>query len=126
MKLRMLMVINAVVAAFFGIVIVLATSQFLRFYGANPNSQFIGLAQLYGASLITLAILTWSARNAPPSEARRAILISLFIGDLLAFVLALVLQLRATYNEFGWSAVIIYLLLAIGFGYYTFAAPESE
>lgn len=121
MKLRALMVINAILAGVFGISFVLAPGYTLSQYGHTANAPLEYLGQLVGASLIAFAILTWSARNTPDSEARRAILLALFIGDAIGFIVALIAQLGGVDNELGWSTVVIYLLLALGFGYFRFA-----
>ncbi len=83
------------------------------------------LGQLFGAALLGFAIITWSARNVPPSEARQAILLGLFAGDLAGFILALKAQLGGVVNTLGWSTVVIYLLLALGFGYFRFMKPTA-
>jgi uncharacterized membrane protein len=61
------------------------------------------------------------ARNATDSDARRAIVSALFIADCIAFVVALIGQINKVVNTFGWSTVVIYLLLALGFGYFQFS-----
>ncbi len=84
------------------------------------------MAQLFGATLLTFAILTWTARNAGDSAARAAIVLALFVGDAIGFVLALMAQLRGVVNQLGWSTVVIYLLLALGFAYFQFTKPASD
>ena len=123
MKLRTLMVINAIVAAVFGVSFVFWPGRVLAQYGhsADPALEYLG--QLVGAALIAFAVLTWSARSATDSVARRAILLSMFIGDAIGFIVALIAQLGGVENELGWSTVAIYLLLAVGFGYFRFAKP---
>jgi hypothetical protein len=125
MKLRTLMVINAIAAAAFGVGFVLWPGQMLSQYGHAANAALEYLGQLVGAALIAFAVLTWSARNAPDSVARRAILLSMFIGDGIGFVVALIAQLGGVENQVGWSTVGIYLLLAIGFGYFRFVKPAG-
>jgi hypothetical protein len=94
-------------------------------YGLAVDAGFALVAQLFGAALIGYAILTWSVRKAGDSEARRAIVLALFISDGIAFVLALIGQLKGMVNSLGWSTVAIYLLLALGFAYFHFAKPSE-
>ena len=126
MKLNTLLLVNAVVAAVFGIAFVLLPSQVFSLYGPTLSPALKYTGQLFGSALVSFAVLSWSARNAPASEARRAIVLALFIGDAIGFVVALAGQLRAVVNSLGWSTVVIYLLLAIGFGYFQFAKPASQ
>ena len=69
--------------------------------------------------------VTWAARNAGDSDARRAIVFALFISDGIACVVALIGQLREMVNALGWSTVAIYLLLAVGFAYFRFTKPAE-
>ncbi len=126
MKLSTLMRINAVVAAVFGIAFVLVPGQVLSLYGPDTTAALKYTGQLFGAALVSFAVLTWSARNAENSEARRAIVLALFVGDAVGFVLALIGQLGNVVNSLGWSTVAIYLLLAVGFGYFQFAKPAPQ
>jgi hypothetical protein len=125
MKLGNLFAVNSVIAGLFGLAFVFAPAQLLVPYGLAIGAGFGLVAQLFGAALIGYAILTWSVRKAGDSEARRAIVLALFISDGVAFVLALIAQLKGLVNSLGWSTVAIYLLLALGFAYFHFAKPSE-
>lgn len=125
MKLNTMMIINAVVAAIFGITLVLVPGQVVSIYGIEGTAALKYIGQLFGAALFGFAVLTWSARNASTSEARGAIVLALFISDGIGFVVALIGQLGNVVNTFGWSTVVIYLLLALGFAYFQFMKPAS-
>jgi hypothetical protein len=125
MKLNTMMVINAIVAAIFGIAFVLVPGQVVSIYGVEETAALKYIGQLFGAALFGFAVLTWSARNASDSEARGAIVLALFVSDGIGFVVALIGQLGNVVNAVGWSSVVIYLLLALGFGYFQFMKPAS-
>ena len=125
MKLRNLFAVNAVIAGLFGLAFVFAPAQLLAQYGLAVDAGFGLVAQLFGAALIGYAILTWQVRKTADSDARRAIVLALFISDGVAFVLALMAQLKGLVNTLGWSTVAIYLLLALGFAYFHFAKPSD-
>ncbi len=126
MKLSTLLIINAVVAALFGIAFVLVPGQMISLYGVDASAVLEYTGRLLGAAFVGFAVLTWSARNANDSAARRAIILALFIGDAVGFVVALIGQLNNVVGALGWSTVAIYLLLALGFGYFQFAKPAPE
>jgi len=130
MKLGTLMIVNAIVAGVFGLGFVFAPGRVMSFYspevgGLEANAVLQVVAQLFGAALLAFAVLTWIARNAPDSEARRAILLALFVGDGVGCIVALIGQLGGEINALGWSTVAIYLLLAVGFGYFRFVAKHE-
>jgi len=119
------MVVNAIVAAVFGLGFVFMPGQVTSWYSAETGATMEYLAQLLGAALLAFAVLTWFARNVPNSEARRAILLAMFVGDGFGFVIALIAQLGGIQTTLGWSTVAIYLLLGLGWGYFRFVAKES-
>lgn len=126
MKLKTLMTINAIVAIVFGVAFVIVPTQAYSLYDIAADEQLIYMGQLFGAALIGFALLTWMARNATDSDARKAIVLALFISNGIGFVVALIGQLGNVVNTLGWSTVAIYLLLALGFGYFQFFKPASS
>ena len=127
MKLKTLMIINSVVAIVFGVLFVIVPAQAYSCYNITADEQLIYMGRLFGSALIGFAILTWIARNAADSDARKAILYALFAADCIGFVVSLIGQISNVVNALGWSTVVIYLLLALGFGYFQFfkAAPSQ-
>jgi len=125
MKLGNLFAVNAVIAGLFGLGFIFAPAQLLAQYGLAIDAAFGLVAQLFGAALIGYAILTWSVRKAGESDARRAIVLALFVSNAVGFVLSLMAQLKGLANSLGWSTVAIYLLLALGFAYFQFAKPSE-
>jgi hypothetical protein len=124
MKLSTLMVVNALVAAVFGVGFIVVPGQITSAYGPEITPQLEYVTRLFGAALLAFAVLTWTARNAPDSDTRRAILLALFVGDGIGFIVSLMGQLGGVMNALGWSTVVIYLLLALGFGYF-YAQPKT-
>jgi len=126
MKLRTLMIINTIVAIVFGLSFIIIPTQVYSLYDITADEQLIYMARLFGTALIGFGILTWMARNATDSDARKAIVLALFIADSIGFVVALLGQLSNVVNALGWSTVAIYLLLALGFGYFQFFKAASS
>lgn len=125
MRLSGLMIVNAVIAAVFGIGFVIVPGDLMSLYTSESGAALDLMCKLFGAALLGFAALSWLARNVPDSEARRAIVVALFVGDVVGCVVALLARLEGVVNAFGWSTVAIYFLLAIGFGYFAFAAPRE-
>lgn len=127
MKLKTLFIINAVVCLLFGLAFVLAPVQTIGMYGDDSvGGQFKYVGQLFGSALLAFGLISWFARNSAESNARSAIILSFAIGDLIGFVIALISQLGGAVNALNWSTVTIYLLLALGFGYFQFLKPGDS
>ena len=76
---------------------------------------------LFGCALIGFGLITWMLRNAAESSSEvRGVLLGLCVSELLGFVFSLYYQLTAPTNSLGWSTVVIYPLLGLGFLYFYF------
>ena len=125
MNIKILMIVNAILAFVFGVAFVLFPAQLITMYGVSADEPVKYLGQLFGAALIGFAILTWIARNAGASDARKAIVSALFIAELLGFIISLIAQLGNVVNQLGWSTVVLYLVLTSWWGYFQFSKPAS-
>jgi hypothetical protein len=118
MKLRNFFLVNAVVAVLFGLGFVIIPATVLSWYGVELAPAGLFVSRLYGSALLTFAFISLLVRRLPTSEALLAILLSFFLGDAIGFVLFLIFQLQGIANALGWSTVVIYLQLGLGFGYF--------
>ena len=113
----------ASIAAFiFALGFILMPAQLTRFYNVTLNDAGILIAQLFGASLLGYGLLNWFGRDFDDRDARQALLTANFATDTVGFIFALLGQLGGVggVNSLGWSTVLIYLILAVGFGYLRF------
>ena len=119
------MVMTASTAAFgiFGSGWFLLPEMMYKYWAIVPDpNQYMG--RRYGAFMLALAVISWLARSAPNTRARRAIL----MGSLVAWVLtdALSLYGALTLGLNAWPAFGVELALAVGFVWVLFIRPEPE
>ena len=120
MKLKVIMVLNAVVAGVYGIAFVLAPAQVLSLYGVSGGEPLSFMSQLFGAALIGIGLVTWLARNAAASDARDAIVLAMAIAFLVGLIVAVMGALAGFMNMLSWLTVGIYLFFTAAFGYFKF------
>jgi hypothetical protein len=123
---RNLMIVSAVLALTLGIAFVLIPESLASLYGLTLTPAGTFIARLLGVEFVGYGLLAWFVRNAVDSEIRRAILLAFFITDGTGFIVALLGQLSGITNLLGWSIVGVYLLLALGFGYFRFVYPSAS
>ena len=124
MKYRNLLVVNAVVALLYGIGLVLLPSTVLSLYGVTRGPAVNLASQLFGVELLHVGLICWFARKVSDSPAQRAIIIASLIGQVIGLIVALMGTLSGVFNAVGWSAVAIYLVLALGYAYLQFMKPS--
>jgi uncharacterized membrane protein len=126
MKLKILLITNAIIAALYGIATLLFPAQLGSLYGFTATPELNFVARLLGVYLLASGILSWMIRNAPVSQAQEAVLYAFLAMDVLGLLVTLIYLLNGTVNAQGWSLVAIYLLLGAGFAYFLFATPKTE
>jgi hypothetical protein len=118
MKLKTLIVIMSLFSLVWGAGFLLLPVQFWSLYGVALDSHGIYMARMLGVIFFMLGLILWFARNDPGSQSSRAIVLGLFAGNLIGFVVSLVGQLSSGISALGWMGVASYLLLGLGFGFY--------
>ena len=120
MTFKLVCIINSVLAFGFGIAFVIAAEPTGAMYAIEgaPGLTPQGLltANLLGAAFIGFGVVSFQARDAADSVARRAIALGFVVGDVVGAVMTILSITSGATNALGWSTVAIYALLAAGFG----------
>lgn len=124
MKLRTLFAIGAVVALLFAAGLLVVPGTMNTIYGMGASSSEKLLARFFGVDLLIIGLILWLGRDLTGVSARPIITANL-IGNVVGTLVALVGTLRGVMNGLGWSAVLIYFLLALGFAYFQFMAEAN-
>jgi hypothetical protein len=127
MKLKTFMSIAAAVAFLFGLAFLFMPVQTMSVYGVSldVSGQYVG--RYLGSAFLGMAVITWFVRNIKlKDEAMQAILLGTFILSITGLVASLFDVLYGVANDLIWSTVIIYLLLAVGYGYFRFGKASGS
>jgi uncharacterized membrane protein len=118
MKLGTLISIHSILLFLFGLGFLLVPASMLSVYGTSTNSTGLLTARVFGIGNIQLSIIMWTSRNDVGSKILKTLVLLLFLGNALAFVLALQAQISEVFNVLGWTNVALYLFFALGYGYF--------
>jgi hypothetical protein len=123
MSFKNLMVIKALVCLAFGIPLLAIPDKLFSIFGATLNDGGMFTAREYGAALFGNLFLCWFAKNAAASDARRAIILALFVYDLIGFIVTTITVIAGVLNPLGWLIVFVYLFFTLGFVYFLVKPP---
>jgi hypothetical protein len=124
-KLRHLFTVNLFIAIFFGLTCALFPVWMVDFYGLQSNPAAVWTTRLVGGSILGFATLMWFGRRAESAEARRAIALALLVQDLVGLAASTEVQCSRAINALGWSNLVLYGLLALGYAYFLFLRRED-
>ena len=119
MKISTFFVVKAIICFLFGIGFALAPVAVGAIYEITLDPDGLIMARFFASALIGIGLLLWLSRNEGRNSLKN-ITLSLFVCDTLGFIVSLLAQLSGLMNPLGWIIVIIWLLLALGLGYFSF------
>ncbi|HEY3310423.1 MAG TPA: hypothetical protein VGK00_02175 [Anaerolineales bacterium] len=120
MKYKTFMIIYSVVGLLFGLSFFLAPAWTEASYGVNLDAGGQLMARFMGSAYLGLAVIIWLVRNIISPELRRPVLAGMLVASTLGLVLGIYDRIMGIENALAWSTVLIFLLMSIGSGYYTF------
>lgn len=115
MKVSTVLVINTIVLGLFGLGGLFMPVPVLGVYGLEGGAAFLYAVRVASAANISLAVMTFWARNAGSSKARDAMLLGLTIYAALHVVLAVITTLNGTMNAAGWSNAVLFAVMLVLF-----------
>ncbi|TKJ30093.1 MAG: hypothetical protein CEE40_06070 [Chloroflexi bacterium B3_Chlor] len=126
MKLKYLFIAQFIIGLVNGVGALVMPAVFASLYGFAGALSPGGLvfAQVAGAAFLGHAITAWFARNAEDSVARRAIVLGFGMHGAVGGLVVILALLSGVMGPMGWVAVLLYLGLALAYGYCAWK-PES-
>jgi len=120
MKLKTLLVLNAVVGAGSALTAILLGGKVLSMYGVDSNPSAMLMGQYSALGTLAMALVAWFARNVEDLKAQRAIILAFLITNVLGVIISLSGIISGVMKN-GWIVVGIYLIFAICYAYFQFS-----
>jgi len=118
MKLKSFFVISAALGLVLGLGFFFAPAMVMSTFGVSAGEAHQHTARNFGSAVIGLAVISWVARNAKDSIARRAIILGLFTYFIFGSISIISFQLQGNANFYGWFIIVLHIFLALAFGYH--------
>ena len=114
MKLKRLLIVNAVILGCSGIVAILLPSNVLSLYGVESGPAVKLMAQYAGLGSFVIGFIAWFSKNVKDSKAQNAIILAFLI----TYVIGAIISVFGTLSDLmknGWAVVGIYLLFSLAY-----------
>ena len=98
----------------------------ITLFGASYTPFTVTLANIFGAELMGLALVSWFTRETTNAVLRRHLLLAYFICNSLGFLASLWGRLSGALVSAGWILVALYLLYAVAFAYLRFTPAGRD
>ncbi len=124
MKFKTMMIIKAVVCLGFGLGLLFMPDFVYGIFGVSLTEGGRFAAREYAAAMLGILMITWLGRNAAESGLRKGVIIGLTLYDAIGAVISVIGVLTGVIAPLGWLVVVLYLFLAVGFGYFWLNPPK--
>lgn len=123
MTIRIFLIVSAIIIFLSGVGSILSPQLMFDMWGTPSNQAGLMITQLSGALEIGLGVILWLSRNEGMSNVRKAIVLGGFITYTLFFIIMLI-NLSSQLGVAVWANIALYLLLALGFGFFAFLKKD--
>jgi hypothetical protein len=107
MKLKTVFIAHAVTEVIFGLGFLLAPGVLLGFLGTSTDATGLALSHIAGAVILSLAIISWLARDVPAGTLRDAMVWSFVLAHGAAGTVVALAVWAGTFNWLGWPAAAL-------------------
>lgn len=126
MTYRILFVLNAIVTFLFGAAFLAVSSIALKQFGVDDYASTRLMTQFFGTAMLALGLALWFAKDIGQEAVQRGIGIALLIGAVAGLIVTIIGTTSGTLREFGWAAMLIYVLFGLGYAYLIFMRPRTQ
>jgi hypothetical protein len=114
-RLNSLLLVAGILALAFGLTFLALPGVALPLYGVDPAPETVLMARFFGAALLQLGVTLYLVREVRDVAAQRALALGGVAGSVAGLAVALMGQLGGVINAMGWSTVLIYGALLLGY-----------
>jgi uncharacterized BrkB/YihY/UPF0761 family membrane protein len=122
MNSKLVLTTTAVLIGIFGLGWLIVPDAMGDYWKMVPGDNLNYMGHRYAAFMLGLVVALWLARNAPNTQARRSLMIGAFVALALTTAISVYGALALALN--AWPAVVVELVLVMGFAWVLFVKPE--
>ena len=126
MRLRTLLLVAGLLALIFGAGFLFIPQTLLPLYGLQSDPDTMIMSRFFGVALVNLGAALYLIRDVQEAPAQRALVVAGVIGSVAGLAVALAGQLGCVVNSMGWSTVVIYGALLLGYSSVLRSRPSSR
>jgi len=126
MSYRIMFIITALVTFLLGLAFLIVPSTVIELFRVDDYASTRMVAQFFGTALLTLGVVLWFAKDAADDASQRGMGIGVLIGAAAGLIVTILAAVGGSLRAFSWIAVLLYVLVGLGFAYLVFLKPAVK
>lgn len=124
MSYKILFVLNAIVVAAFGLLLLIAPETGLTQFAMTARAQEVFMARAIGAALVSLGVLLWFAKDADEA-AQKNLGMAALAGAVLALIVT-IMGVATVFKGLGWIVLVVEVVFGLGYAFLLFIQPRMK
>ncbi len=120
MKLNSFLILNAIFSILNAMGALFLPAKILSIYGVTQGAGAELMAQYAAIGSVVIALIAYYASKIENSEAKKAIVLALFVSGAIGIIISLMGTANNIMNSSGWSLVLVYFFFTVIYGYFLF------
>jgi len=122
---KLLFVISAIVAVAFGLLLVFVPEMGLNQFAMTARVQEIFMARAIGAALAALGAVLWFVKDADEAL-QKSFSMAALAGSVLGIIVTIIGVVGGAVKGLGWLAIVVEVVLALGYAFVLFLQPRMK
>ena len=124
MSYKILFVLNAIVVAAFGLLLLIAPETGLTQFAMTARAQEVFMARAIGVALISLGVLLWFAKDADEA-AQKNLGMAALAGAVLGLIVTII-GVATVMKGLGWVVLVVEAAFGLGYAFLMFLQPRMK
>lgn len=125
MNYRIIVMINAFIAALLGLGFLVVPGKILDQFGVDEYAATKLISQFFGTAMLGLGILLWFAKDVAEVNLQKGMGIALLVGAAAGLVITVIGTTSGVLRSNWWIAMVVYAILGLAYAYLVFQKPKQ-
>ena len=126
MNYRTLFLLNSFIAFLLGLAFLIVPTLAIGQFGVDSYTSTRMMAQFFGTAMLALGLLLWFVKDVNNEVTQKRMGIALLLGSVAGLLVTILGTLAGTMRTNGWMAILLYVILGIGYAFLVFSKPKVK
>ena len=126
MNYRTLFLLNSFIAFLLGLAFLIVPTLAIGQFGVDSYTSTRMMAQFFGTAMLALGLLLWFVKDVNSEVTQKRMGIALLVGSVAGLLVTVLGTLAGTMRTNGWMAILLYVILGLGYAFMVFSKPKVK
>ena len=127
MSYRIMLILNAIVVALFGVFFLILPQTALALFGTEVYVSTLLVARFFGGAMLMSGIFIWFLKDVFDLKTQKSLETTMLAGSVGGFILSLIgMTSNGVIRTNGWILLVITVVFSLGYAFLLFLQPQMS